>query len=75
MAKLSPGILAQSLLLKKTLTQVALTQLSCVNDGHLPSRHWSQDEVGAILQTPIQNAFSWMQICCFRLKFHLPSII
>ena len=32
--------------------------------------HWSQDKMAAIFQTTSSNAFSWMKMYEFRLKFH-----
>ena len=32
--------------------------------------HWGWDKMAAILQTAFSNAFSWMQIALFWLKFH-----
>ena len=32
--------------------------------------HWGRDKIDAILQTTCSNAFSWMKIFEFRLKFH-----
>ena len=32
--------------------------------------HWSRDKMAAFSQTTLSNAFSWMKILEFRLKFH-----
>ena len=32
--------------------------------------HWGQDKMAAIFQTMFSNAFSWMRILVFWLKFH-----
>ena len=32
--------------------------------------HWGRDKMAAILQTTFSNAFSWMKIYKFRLRFH-----
>ena len=32
--------------------------------------HWGRDKMAAISQTTLSNAFSWMKISEFRLKFH-----
>ena len=32
--------------------------------------HWGQDEMATILQTTLSNAFSWMKMLEFRLRFH-----
>ena len=32
--------------------------------------HWSRDKMAAISQTTLSNAFSWMKMLEFRLKFH-----
>ena len=34
-------------------------------------RHWGQDKMAAIIQTTFSNAFSWMKIYEFRLRFQL----
>ena len=32
--------------------------------------HWGQDKIAAISQTSCSNAFSWMKIFAFQIKFH-----
>ena len=32
--------------------------------------HWGRDNMAAISQTTLSNAFSWMKMLEFRLKFH-----
>ena len=32
--------------------------------------HWGRDKMDAISQTPFSNAFSWMKMFEYRLKFH-----
>ena len=32
--------------------------------------HWGRDKIDAISQTIFPNAFSWMKMFEFRLKFH-----
>ena len=32
--------------------------------------HWGRDEIDEILQTTFSNAFSWMKMYWFRLRFH-----
>ena len=32
--------------------------------------HWGRDKMAAVSQTTISNAFSWMKIYTFRLRFH-----
>ena len=32
--------------------------------------HWGRDEMDAISQTTLSNAFSWMKMFAYRLKFH-----
>ena len=32
--------------------------------------HWGRDKMAAIFQTPFSDAFSWMKMNEFRLKFH-----
>ena len=35
-----------------------------------PSTHWGRDKMAAVAQTTLSNAFSWMKISEFRLRFH-----
>ena len=32
--------------------------------------HWGRDKMAAIFQTTFSNAFPWMKMCEFRLRFH-----
>ena len=32
--------------------------------------HWGRDKMDAVSQTTVSNAFSWMKMYWFRLKFH-----
>ena len=32
--------------------------------------HWGRDKMAAVSQATFSNAFSWMQMCEFRLRFH-----
>ena len=32
--------------------------------------HWGRDKMAAIFQTTFSNAFLWMKMCEFRLRFH-----
>ena len=50
------------------LTQADVTMASL---GHNDLTHWGRDKMAAIFQTPFSNAFSWMEIYEFRLRFHL----
>ena len=36
--------------------------------------HWGRDKMAAISQTTLSNAFSWMKMLDFRLKFHWSSL-
>ena len=45
-----------------------VTFSSCL--GHEPLSHWGRDKMATILQTTLSNAFSWMKLYEFRLKFH-----
>ena len=38
--------------------------------GLLELTHWGRDKIAAFSQTTHSNAFSWMKILEFRLKFH-----
>ena len=35
-----------------------------------PLTHWGRDKMDAVSQTTVSNAFSWMKMYGFRLKFH-----
>ena len=37
---------------------------------HVYLTHWGRDKMVAIFQTTFTNAFSWMKIYGFRLRFH-----
>ena len=45
-----------------------------VNRLHLPGAneltHWGRDKMATISQTTVSNAFSWMKMYQFRLRFH-----
>ena len=49
----------------------------CVDGGNTGSvftiilTHWGRDKMAAIFQTTFWNAFSWMKMCDFLLRFHL----
>ena len=38
--------------------------------GQLALTHWGPNEVDAIFQMIFSNAFSWMKMCKFQLRFH-----
>ena len=38
---------------------------------HYCSTHWGRGNMAAVFQTTFSEAFSWMKICNFRLRFHL----
>ena len=48
------------------------TQSHCITVLHLSQTLtlWDRDKMDAISQTTISNAFSWMKMFWFRLKFH-----
>ena len=35
-----------------------------------PLTHWGRDKMAAVSQTTLSNAFSWMKMLEFRLRFH-----
>ena len=39
-------------------------------DGHILWTHWGRDKMADIFQTTFSNAFCWMKMYEFRLKFH-----
>ena len=54
--------------------QTAPWHTGCVITGwsslKLPLTHWGRDKMAAIFQTTFSNAFSWMKIYEFWLRFH-----
>ena len=38
--------------------------------GHNELTHWDWDKIDAILKTPFSNAFSWLKMYEFHLRFH-----
>ena len=42
----------------------------CLKHSSSSSTHWGRDKMDAISQTILSNAFSWMKMLEFRLKFH-----
>ena len=48
-----------------------LNRYSLIESSHYNSlTHWGRDKMAAIFQTTSSNAFSWMKMYEFRLKFH-----
>ena len=41
-----------------------------INPTFIWLTHWGRDKMDAVSQTIFSNAFSWMKIYAFRLKFH-----
>ena len=41
--------------------------------GHSELTHWGRDKMAAIFQTTFSNAFYWMKLFKFRLRFHWSS--
>ena len=42
-----------------------------IRQSHVePLTHWGRDKMTAVYQTTFSNAFSWMKIGEFRLRFH-----
>ena len=41
-----------------------------VSENGMLLTHWGRDKMAAISQTTLSNAFSWMKMLEFRLKFH-----
>ena len=50
-------------------TDIITWVLRCMQDG-FPLTHWGRDKMAAIFQTTFSNAFSWMKMFKFRLRFH-----
>ena len=48
------------------------TCLGHVNHANIskPLTHWGWDKMAAVSQTTLSNAFSWMKMSKFRLRFH-----
>ena len=61
----------------KPLPEVTVTQFTEASLDLIELTHWGRDEIDTILQTTFSNAFSWMKMFEFRLKFHwnlFPSV-
>ena len=58
--------------IRSRVTLLALSQCQWGNTGpHGKSfTHWGQDKIAAISQTTFSNAFPWMEMDEFRLRFH-----
>ena len=54
----------------KLLPEPMLTQISIARWRHKAITHLPLDKMAYILQTTFANAFSWMRMYWFRLKFH-----
>ena len=53
------------------LVETSLSLYSWIwNSGEHTIEHWGQEKMTAILQTTVSNAFSWMKMFEFSLKFH-----
>ena len=58
-----------------------LYSLICIQHKHYsPDKasgltHWGRDKMADIFQTTFSNAFSWMKILEFRLKFHWSLVL
>ena len=52
------------------LSSQILWHLSEVNSIQCLLTHWGRDKMAAIYQTTFTNAFPWMKMYEFRLKFH-----
>ena len=50
------------------LMQCSVSEATLNNVGCLT--HWGRDKMAAIFQTTFSNAFSWMKMFKFRLRFH-----
>ena len=60
-----------SYLFHSTLVVSAYTDVVLkLSIAFLTLTHWGRDKMDAISQTTLSNAFSWMKILEFRLKFH-----
>ena len=49
---------------------MALTQVPRQAFNQLPLTHWGQDKMATIFRTTFSNAFLWMKIYKFWLRFH-----
>ena len=58
-------VLRESLISSKMFTKVITTYLKITQ-----STHWGRDKMAAIFQTTFSNAFFWMKMNKFRLRFH-----
>ena len=44
--------------------------ITVASDGLAPLTHWGRDKMAAVSQTTLSNAFSFMKMSEFRLRFH-----
>ena len=57
----------------KPLSEPMMVQFTDANVCHsnsVESTHWGRDKMAAVSQTTLSNAFSWMKMLEFRLRFH-----
>ena len=52
------------------ILKLALYKYHIINIARATLTHWGRDKMAAISQTTFSNAFPWMKICQFRLRFH-----
>ena len=71
-----------TLRVRQTNFRVVLNSPMCVHDEnaycstpHSPLTHWGRDKMAAISQKTSCNAFSWMTVYEFRLRFHWSLIV
>ena len=52
------------------IQRVFVTKFHGVQPGNITLTHWGRDKMAAIFRATFSNAFSWMKIYEFRLRFH-----
>ena len=55
---------------ERSITTISPSHSSAGSTFGFPLTHWGRDKMAVISQTILSNAFYWMKIFEFRLKFH-----
>ena len=63
--------LSEPMMVKQTDAQAhCINRWVCSGFPNIPLTHWGRDKMAANFLTTVSNAFSWMKIYEFRLRFH-----
>ena len=50
--------------------ELSVGQIGTIASAAFVLTHWGRDKMAAIFQTTFSNAFSWMRMYRFRIRFH-----